>query len=183
MTASFAYSDDDPRYRRPPGGRRADAWYSEQVRPCGDRDVLRWHYWHAYGDAGGPPDLRDCRTVRIKPWLLAIWEPLITKAPGPHLAHAYCCYIKTVIFYHEPHIVRPWSKLYQGANGKWHSSSPGSFEEWDQIESRMTWDDQVVFNGEVFEVLGGRVMWTHAPGQPRRWWMRHGARRKQADRR
>jgi hypothetical protein len=177
--SALAYSADDPKWQRPRGWRRLDAWHPEQVRPCGDRDVLRWHYWHRYGAEGTPPDLRDCLSAspKGKPWLLVVWEPLITKAPGPHLASIHCCYIKTVIFYHTPYVCSPWRKLWDCNGRRTSNGSPGHFEEWDQIETRLSWDDQLIYRGEIFEKGGGRVVWANAPGERRRWWMRHSLRR------
>jgi hypothetical protein len=116
-------------------------------------------------------DISDCLVSRPKPWLLVIWEPLQTKAPAPPKAAPYCCYIKTVVFYHSPYIVRPWKRLYRGAGNRLQACRAG-FEQWDQIETRLTWDDLVAFEGETFELGGGTVVWAK-----RRWWMRHGARR------
>jgi hypothetical protein len=112
-----------------------------------------------------------------RPWLLTIWEPLQTKAPGPHLASAYCCYIKTVIFYCRPHRQRQYTTLCR-ANGRWHPSKPG-YEEWDQIETCLTWDVQILYAGELFIVGGGQVLWTNEPDHGRRrWWMKRTARRE-----
>jgi hypothetical protein len=177
MTVSFSEHET-----RPHSWRRVDAWDASEVAPCGEAGGLRWDFCRAIFHGERAPDLGDCLVSRPRPFRLVIWEPLLTKAPGPPLAQAYCCYINTVIFYHSPHRVSPWIKLYQ-ANGRWHrNSSPGHFEEWDQIEFRFCWDERVEFDGDIFEVGGGRVLWTHQPGKPRRWWMRHGARRIEAGR-
>lgn len=159
----------EPHHFRPRLWRAIDAWSEHEVRPCGVRGELGW--------LGPPPapDLSDCLVARPRPHLLAICEPIITKAPGPHLAQPWCCYINTVIFYHRPYIVRPWRKIYE-SRGRLTHCSPG-FEEWDQIKTRFTWDECVSFKGDVFQVSGGRVLWANAPGEPRRWWMRRGARR------
>lgn len=104
-----------------------------------------------------PAALDDCLVVRPKPFRIVIWEPLLTDAPGPPDAEAYCCYIKTVIFYKAPHRV--------DANG-------GGYERWDEIETRLSWDDLVQFEGDVFEIGGGSVKWAND-----RWWMCRYARR------
>ena len=121
---------------------------------------------------GAKIDLADCLVVRPVPFRLVIWEELRTKAPAPPKARPHCCYIQTVIFYHSPHIVRPFTRLYW-ANGSLHPSK-GGFEEWDQIQYRLGWDDRVAFDGEEFEVGGGGVVWAK-----RRWWVCHKARRAQ----
>jgi hypothetical protein len=154
-----------------------------ELAPSGTRGGLTWIYWHQClrEPIASAPNLDDCLVARPKPFRLVIWEPLLTKAPGPHLAAPYCCYIKTVIFYHRPYIASPWIKLYE-ANGRLRSNgSPGHFEEWDHVETRLTWDEQLEFEGEIFEVGGGVVLWGHQPGEPRRWWMRRGARRVQEE--
>ncbi len=119
------------------------------------------------------PGLEDCLVARLSAHRLVIWEPLRTKAPSPALASPHCCYSQTVIFYHRPYIVRPWTRLYW-ANGRLRPSE-GGFEQWDQIESRLGWDNIVEFEGEQFQTGGGAVVWARG-----RWWMRYGAARRQA---
>jgi hypothetical protein len=115
-----------------------------------------------------------------RPWLLTIWEPLRTKAPGPHLSRAYCCYINTVIFYCRPAIVRRHSHLWRDGLGRWKASAPGGgYEEWDHIDTALTWDVKLHYNGDDFIVGGGTVMWTNEPDHGRRrWWMKRNARRE-----
>jgi hypothetical protein len=167
---------------RPKAWHRADAWHECEVAPCGEAGALRWHWWtQAYLGSGktlaDAPDLSDCLAIMPRRHRLIVWEPLLTDAPGPHLAQAYCCYLQTVIFYHSPYIKSPWIKLFP-ANGRWHrNSSPGHFEQWDEIETRIGWNDRLEYRGLIFENGSGRVLWTHAPGQRRRWWMRHWLRR------
>lgn len=115
-------------------------------------------------------DLSDCLVVRPRSFRLVIWEPLRTKAPAPPKAQPFCCFIQTVIFYHSPYIVRPWSRIWQ-ANGKF-SACTGGFEEWDKIETRLAWDDLVTFEDELFRIGSGHVLWAR-----RRWWMLRHARR------
>lgn len=121
------------------------------------------------------PDVSDCIVDRPREFRIWIWEPLRTKAPGPHLALPFCCYLKTVIFYHRPYIRRLARRYYRTAEGLMCQSTPTAYEQWDQIETRLTWDDLVVFDGVVFEKGGGTVLWARG-----RWWMRHGARRVQS---
>lgn len=149
-------------------------WEAE-IRPCG-RTGLR-----SLGRPNVPPiDCSDMLVSRPRPWWLVIWEPLPTKAPGPHLAAPYCCYIRTVIFYFRPYICgfsRPW----RGAGGRLRPGTRGSFIEWDKFETRLTWDDVVVFDGEEFVIGGGGVRWAPAPdGGRRQWWMLRHARRRHA---
>lgn len=165
---------------RPARWRRAEAWQECDVQPCGQPGELQFHY-SRYDWKDIRPDLSDCLAVSPagKPWLLTIWEPLLTKAPGPNLARPHCCYINTVIFYHSPHIVLPWKHHWRARDGKVHSSSRGFFE-FDQIETRLAGDDRVIWRGDIFGKGGGRVMWGKVAGDPRgrRWWMRHGLRRE-----
>jgi hypothetical protein len=120
--------------------------------------------------------LDDCLVSRPRLFSLVIWEPLLTKAPAPPKAKPYCCYIRTVIFYHSPYIVWPWPRLYR-ANGRLCRDSGPTFLQWDQVETRLTGDDLIEFEGELFEVGGGSVVWAR-----KRWWMVRGARRQQARR-
>lgn len=175
-SSSAAHAED---LVRPRNWRRVDAWHECEVAPCGEAGGLSWNYWSsiAHSELPRAPDLGDCLVSRPKPFRLVIWEPLLTKSPGPHLASPHCCYINTVIFYHAPYRVSPWVKLYR-ANGHWHhNGSPGHFEEWDSIETRFTWDERVEFEGDIFQIGGGSVRWAHEAGKPRRWWMRRSARR------
>ncbi len=115
-----------------------------------------------------------------RPWLLTIWEPLQTKAPGPHLSRAYCCYMKTVIFYYRPYVVSLHRHIWFDDRGRARiEKSAGRFEQWDQIETALTWDDQIRHGGDLFIVGGGRVLFTNAPDHGRRrWWMKRWARRE-----
>lgn len=122
------------------------------------------------------PDLSDCLVEHDpdRPWLLTIWEPLNTKAPAPPKAAPHCCYARTVIFYHFPHIVGPVVGGWRDKAGVFHRDRTGGFVEWDQIEYRLRWDDRVRFGADTFQVGAGQVVWRR-----RRWWMVHGARRVQ----
>jgi hypothetical protein len=158
--------------RRAPKRNGSMLVWAEERRPCG-RAALRH-----LGRPNVPPiDCTDMLVSRPRPWILVIWEPLLTKAPGPHLAQPYCCYTQTVIFYHRPYITgfsRPWF-----ANGRWHAGTRGCFVEWDKLDTRLSWDDVVVFEGEEFLIGGGRVVWSSVAGARRQWWMLRGARRRQ----
>lgn len=150
----------------------------EERRPCGVTGLhsiaMRMESL-AFGlPFGQKVDLSDCLVSRPKPFRLVIWEPLLTKAPAPPKARPHCCYVQTIVFYCSPYVVRPFKKLYRGKNGALRACSAG-FEEWDQIQTRLGWDDVVEFEGEQFLTGGGRVVWAQ-----KRWWMVHGARRQEA---
>jgi hypothetical protein len=82
-----------------------------------------------------------------------------------------------VIFYHRPYMVWPYPKIYESGGRLKANSGPG-FAEWDAIQTRLSSDDVLEFEGEVFKVGGGRVVWAPGPGGTyRRWWMRRDARR------
>lgn len=133
--------------------------------------TMAGNYYYPFREVGA--DLADCLVERQKPWLLQIWEPLDTKAPAPPKAQPFCCYSNTVIFYHFPLIRSPWVKLFRFGDGRLaRNSSAGHYEEWDQIKTRLRWDDYVEFEAEKFMILGGSVVWSK-----RRWWMRRAARR------
>lgn len=120
-----------------------------------------------------PPDLSDCLVARPKPFRLIIWEPLLTKAPAPPKAKPYCCYIRSVIFYHHPYIVWPFGGYWRDAGGALRKPMTRGFLEWDHVKARLSWDDIVSFEGENFKVGSGRVVWKRG-----RWWMLHYARRE-----
>jgi hypothetical protein len=150
---------------------------TEERRPAGTSRALTWAQPHRLG-AAAHADVSDMLVVRPKPFRLVIWEPLITKAPSPALAAPWCCYRRTVIFYARPHVIWPYPKIYE-CRGRLRANSGPSFAEWDQIETRLSWDDALWFEGEIFVVGGGRVVWAPGPGGGyRRWWMCHGARRQ-----
>lgn len=121
------------------------------------------------------PSLDDCLVEHDieRPWLLTVWEPILTKAPAPPKAQPFCCYSNTIIFYHSPYIKR-------AATNIWHDDvhyrigSKGQFEKWDQLETRLRRDDVVRFGGDEFDIHGGQVVWAR-----RRWWMHRNARRRQ----
>lgn len=144
--------------------------YAEERQPCGAPGLSAIYLRHPHEPLHWP-SLSDCLVSRPKPFALVIWEPLRTKAPAPSKASPHCCYINTVIFYHRPYITWPAAKPWKAA-GRWKMIRAG-FLEWDKTETRLSWDDQVEFDGEVFEIGGGNVVWAR-----KRWWMCHGARRK-----
>jgi hypothetical protein len=142
----------------------------EEARPCGQGGLRAIYTSHRRQTL---PDLSDCLAAPSARSLV-VWEPLPTKAPGPDKTLPYCCYLRTVIFYHRPYIVRPFSTLWRGRLGRLQADRSGrSFQEWDKVETRLGWDDLVEFEGEIFEVGGGHVVWCD-----RRWWMCRGARRR-----
>jgi len=125
---------------------------------------------------GSRQDLSDCRAERLpnRPWLLQLWEPILTKAPSPARCQPWCCYIQTVIFYHRPYIPGRWSAS-RWSDGRLHVDR-GGFVEFDQVETRLSWDHVVRFDGDLFVIAGGRVAWRH-----QRWWMFRSARRKKLE--
>lgn len=140
-------------------------WKLRELRPGVESVVWSWMEQR--------PDLSDCLAERLpdRPWLLQLWEPLHTKAPSPAHCQPYCCYIRTVIFYHRPYISRggkPWR-----SNGRWQwISAPSGFVEFDKVETRLSWDNVVSFDDDHFKIGGGRVVWRN-----KRWWMMRSARR------
>lgn len=114
--------------------------------------------------------LAECRVRREWPQVIGIWEPLPTKAPGPHLTSPWCCYTNTVIFYAGPsYYVRKGGHPYKTSRGYSWSASSG-FQEWDQVSTLFRWEDMVFFDGLYWEVGGGTVRW-----KDKRWWMHRSA--------
>lgn len=116
----------------------------------------------------------DIEVREIKPWSIEVWERLQVKAPCPDKAQPYCCYLRTVIFYLRPYVVRPWSHLYEWRGGLAAERPGRHFEEWARCETRYSWDDLFYFHGVPFRIGGGRVEWR---GKARGWWMKHNAHR------
>jgi hypothetical protein len=158
--------------------RHDDAYHPQEVAPGGRAGEVSYHHYPGGWDKP-QPTIDDVLVAEAKPWLLILWEPLPTKTPGPHLASPYCCYLRTVIFYHRPYIVWPFPKIYE-SRGRLTMNSGPTFFEWDQIETRLGWEAQIIYRGDVWEVSGGRVVWArHPTTRQRGWWMRFHARRKQ----
>ena len=128
---------------------------------------------YGFGKGGGMPDLSDCLVERDhdRPWLLTLWEPLLTKAPSPPKCAPWCCYIGTVIFYHSPYIVGP-ARGGRDMNGVFHRDWNKGFVEWDQIETRLRGDDVVRFDAQEWKIGAGKVVWAR-----KRWWMVRQVRR------
>lgn len=150
----------------------------DERRPCGviglSGVALRMEH-SAFGyPFGHRVDLSDCLVARPTLFRLVIWEPLLTKAPAPPKARPHCCYVQTIVFYHFPHISTLKPSFWRPAGEALRPGKRG-FQEWDQIQSRLGWDDVVEFEGEHFVTGGGHVVWAR-----KRWWMMHGARRQQA---
>lgn len=141
----------------------------EEREPCGVSGLTALNPFR-----GDTLDLSDCLVARPRPFRLVIWEPLLTKAPAPPKARPWCCYIRTVIFYHFPYVLELRQPRWRDWEGRLHAGARG-YQEWDQIETRLTWDDVVRFEDEDFVVGGGTVVWKR-----RRWWMVRHARRRAA---
>lgn len=139
--------------------------FESERAPCGQAGGLR-----ALDTREPGLDLSDCLVARETPRLIVIWEPLKTKAPAPPASWVWCCYIRTVIFYKYPHVVLP-PEPWTDQHGVVHPGSVGSFAEWDQLETRMTWDDLVEFEGGIYKIGGGQVRWA-----AERWWVCRWAR-------
>ncbi|MCW5666462.1 MAG: hypothetical protein KIT35_21740 [Piscinibacter sp.] len=145
-------------------------WHHETERaPCGLRGVLE------------PIFIRDRHS--IEDCLVAvrgesrrgitIWEPIATKAPGPHLTRAWCCYLRTVIFYVYPFVSRG-PHLVKSPRTGWYWERDGrSFVAWDQLDARLGWGDVVGLGGEEFVLDGSGVRWAQ-----NRWWWLHRAERR-----
>lgn len=160
--------------RRAPKRNAHSYSWEEERQPCGRRGLR-----HLGRPNCVPPDCSNMLVARPMPWSLVIWEPLETKAPGPHLAQPYCCYIQTVIFYHRPYIIG-WPRGWRDREGVFHRDRTGGFIEWDRLESRLCWGDVVVFEGEEFVIGGGGVRYERAPdGGRHQWWMLRDARRRE----
>lgn len=172
-------------------GVQPHCWYRRYDPPRG-RLLTNPRGW--YSRPITPPDFSDVRAARIQPWLLVLWEPLTDRAPGPHLTLPWCCYGDTVIFYCRPFQLLPprrylsWVEFSEerdrnGNRKTVYLNRPvirrdrtGSFAEHQRIEYRLRFDDHVLFDGVVWHVGGGSVVW-HRPW----WWMRRSARRAQGD--
>ncbi|MFC0305223.1 hypothetical protein [Rhizorhabdus histidinilytica] len=159
--------------------RRRPGWEDEVPMEDMEAAALRFHYW-AGKFAEPAPDIADVLAARLPDarHLIAIWEPLATKAPNPSRCLPFCCLRRTVVFYHRPYVVG-WPRGGRDMDGVFHPDWNKGFIEYDQIETRLGSDDIVEFDGDRFEVGGGHVCWSKSrPGAHKRWWMRFWARRQ-----
>jgi hypothetical protein len=141
--------------------------WKEEVNPCGDSHALR-----LMSDRG---DISHVQAIRVEshPWFIMLWEPLKTKAPGPHLTYVWTCYINTVIFYQRGHILRPFTTPLIGR--PWRFEAPNCrYQEWDKVESSLRCDAVVEFEKELYRCHPGQVVW-----KKKRWWIRRAARREE----
>lgn len=158
--------------------RHNGAYLPEEVAPCGRAGEIGFHYYFRRDHEKRDPQIDDVLVSEARPWRLVLWEPIPTKAPGPHLSSPFCCYLRTVIFYHRPYTTS-FAKITPRPGKKWWRST-GTFFEWDQIETRLGWSALITYRGDVWEPQGGRVVWARHPiTRQRGWWMRWSARRKE----
>lgn len=154
---------------------------AEETKPTGTAGRLAWDYWPYPISAPVAPEIGDVLVARPKPFRLVLWEPLLTKAPGPHLARPWCCYNRSVIFYDAQYRFELAPHLYRDSRGHLQRNSRPGFFQWDQIEYRLGGEARLAFEDEVFTLTGGRVLWASGPnGVRRQWWLCAGARRVQA---
>lgn len=176
-----------PYYRENPDMRRRheDAHEAEEIAPCGvsgaGMRLATFPCGALHGTFHRSDDILIARCAQ-RPWKLIVWEPLRTKAPGPHLVQAYCCYVNHVIFYARPYYSAPHAvPLLFEANGRWHANEPrkpGGLVYFDRVDSRIHLDAMFAFEGETWRVGGGRVVWgRRADGRGKQWWFRYEARR------
>lgn len=158
--------------------RRTTAWEDEvhlyDMTAGAVRPLTWWMSWERPA-----PDLTDVLAARLPGpgHMLAIWEPLHTKAPSPARCFPFCCLVNTVIFYHRPYVMG-WPHPYH-RGGRGYGWTGASFLQYDQIETRLRGDDLVEFEGEQFKVGGGHVAWSAArQWAHKRWWMKRWARRQ-----
>ncbi|RXF75055.1 hypothetical protein [Hansschlegelia zhihuaiae] len=163
------------RERLPRRSRHSDAYFRDELAPCGEAGGLVAEKWAPF--SGEPADVSDCLVVRPRPWILTIWEPLETNAPSPTLARPYCCLLNTVIFYDAQYRKMLWSTFYCASTDRLRRGGVLDFYRFDTVKTRLLCEQPVVFERETFIVGCGRVLWASHGRDRRRWWMRHPARR------
>lgn len=101
-------------------------------------------------------DVRElgCLVERESAKRLTILEPVSYKAPS--IARPYCCFTNTVIFY-----VFPYETDRNGQR----------FISWDEVDTRLGWDTQIIYDGQRYKCGGGKVI-RYRKG----WWMKRWAR-------
>jgi len=170
--------------------RHDDAYEIEQVVPCGvsgaDMRLPTFPCGALHGTFEQTADILIAR-CGARPWKLIVWEPLQTKAPGPHLTQPYCCYSHHVIFYARPYYSAPhcFPLIFKTQHG-WRANAPRDARGlyyFDRLDYRSHWDAAFQFEGETWRMGGGRVVWARrADGIGKQWWLRSEARRAEARR-
>ncbi len=108
-----------------------------------------------------------------RPWLLELLEPISDRAPNPSICGPWTCYLNTVIFYARPYRLRGGRPVELAGSFEW-SAGGGGYVEFDNVETRLSWDDVIACDGDRWMVGAGQVVW-----QRRRWWMHRECRRVQ----
>lgn len=99
---------------------------------------------------------KDIRTFGLlvqhdSPKRITLMEPLSCKAPS--LARPHCCYINTVVFYVWPYVI------VHDRTGPWAGEKGiGNYLEWERVDTVLAWDERTVFEGQQYDVNGGRVV-------------------------
>jgi len=109
---------------------------------------------------------RDVREFRVEveresEKRLKLWEPVSFTAPS--IARPHCCYVATVIFYHHPHLLT--------RDGK-------NFQRWEERKTLLKWDAEILFDGSIYRVGGGRVRRRRGGWWMERWAILHRANEK-----
>lgn len=165
------------RERLPRRNRQTDAYFRDELAPCGAAGGLVAMKWAPF--CSDPADVSDCLVARPRPWILTIWEPLLTNAPSPTLARPFCCLINTVIFYDAQYRKELWGTSYSSTDERLQRTKVLDFYKYDSVRTRLRNEQAVTFEGETFILGCGRVIWASHGGDRRRWWMRHPARRQE----
>lgn len=112
------------------------------MKPCGEAGKARL-IGGGYGRGHELPETITIARVKTHPWFIIAWEKLNVQTPPPKMVQPYCCYIRTIYFYHKPYKVKPGER---------------SFIDYGKVEHFLTCDDRLTFEGEEFEIGTGRVV-------------------------
>lgn len=94
------------------------------------------------------------------PWFIRIYEPVteLWQVPRPSRVRVWWCYVRHIVFYK-----RPWTP----------KAGTNTFERWGQTDALLRCDDTVLFEGEIYKVLGASCFW-----HEHQWWVQYQARRE-----
>ncbi len=131
--------------------------FAEELSPCGQPNLAELATGGFMDRPVQLPERLLISRVKLRPYFLIIWEPLLIDLPDPKIVQPYCCLVSKVIFYHKPYTQQP------GTN---------TFIEYGRIDLYLKIDDILTMHGERWKVGTGRVELVDD-----KWWFRCWARK------
>lgn len=116
--------------------------FEEEKQPCGEAGKATL-LSGGYGRSCNLPDTIKIIRVATHPWFLIFWEELKIDTPKHSKVQPWCCYIRTIIFYH-----KPWKE----------DKEKRAYVDYGKVEHFLHCDDLIKYEGELFDMGTGRVV-------------------------